>query len=124
MKKYLFLAVAALGFGACAEKEPVTGPQNGELEQSYVAITIAADDMTTKAGTDPTGIYADGSNDERKVVSAYAFFFDESGAAFPVTATGDNYVSVFDQTNGFNKLDPENDNVSDNQNAVLVIQNH
>lgn len=124
MKKYLFLAVAALGFAACAEKEPVTGPQNGELEQSYVAITIAADDMTTKAGTDPDGVYADGSNDERKVVSAYAFFFDESGAAFPVTATGENYVSVFDQTDGFNKLDPENDNVSDIQNAVLVIQNH
>ena len=47
MIKYLFLAVAALGFAACAEKD-VNGPvQNGELEQSYVAITLAADGMTT-----------------------------------------------------------------------------
>lgn len=122
MKKYLFLAVAALGFAACAEKGlDNNGPANkGELEQSYVAITLAADDMATKAGTDPTGVYADGSAEERKVESAHVFFFNDKGDAFPVTADDKNYVSVYE---GFNGQTPDNDNVSDIQNAVLVIQN-
>ena len=86
MKKYLFLAVAALGFAACAEKGLDNGPvQNGELEQSYVAITLAADDMNTKAtnGND----YEEGLAAERKVESAYVFFFKD-GAAFPVKFDG------------------------------------
>ena len=122
MKKYLFLAVAALGFAACAEKglDNNDPANNGELEQSYVAVTLAADDMATKAGTNHPGVYADGSYAERKVESAHVFFFYDNGDAFPVTANGENYVSVYE---GFNGLTPENDNVSDIQNAVLVIQN-
>ena len=125
MKKYLFLAVAALGLAACAEKGlDNNGPaNNGELEQSYVAITLAADDMNTKAGTNAdgsAGVYADGSYAERQVESAHVFFFYDNGNAFPVTANGENYVSVHE---GFNELTPDNVNVSDIQNAVLVIQN-
>lgn len=119
MKKYLFLAVAALGFAACAEKD--NGPiENGELEQSYVAVTLAAGDMNTKAGTDPDGVYADGTDDERKVNSAHVFFFYDNGNAFPVTATGENYVTAYE---GFSDEDPADDNVSDIQEAVLVIEN-
>lgn len=119
MKKYLFLAVAALGFAACAEKD--NGPvENGELEQSYVAVTLAAGDMNTKAGTDPAGNYADGTVAERQVKSAHVLFFYDNGDAFPVTATGENYVPVIE---GFIGQDPTNDNVSDIQNAVLVIEN-
>lgn len=122
MKKYLFLAVAALGLAACAEKGLDNNGQanNGELEQSYVAITLAASDMNTKAGTDPDGVYADGTNDERKVKSAHVLFFYDNGDAFPVTASGANYVPVLE---GFDGKDPVNDNVSDIQNAVLVIEN-
>ena len=119
MKKYLFLAVAALGFAACAEKD--NGPVvKGELEQSYVAVTLAAGDMNTKAGTDPDGVYADGTENERKVISAHVFFFDDNGNAFPVTEDNKNYVPAYE---GFEAETPEKDNVSDIQNAVLVIEN-
>ena len=71
MKKYLFLAVAALGFAACAEKD--NGPvENGELEKSYVAVTLAAEDLNTKADD---GKYAEGLAEERAVKSAYVLFF-------------------------------------------------
>ena len=124
MKKYLFLAVAALGFAACAEKGLDNGPvQNGELEQSYVAITLAADDMTTKADD---GKYEEGLAEERAVKSAYVFFFKD-GAAFPVTFDGttstntgaNNYLKV--TLNGEDKDMP---NVSDVKDAVLVLENY
>ena len=122
MKKYLFLAVAALGFAACAEKGlDKNGPeQNGELEQSYVAVTLAADDMATKAGTDPVGEYEDGTPNERRVISAHVLFFDEAGKAFPVTRDDKNYVTVI--SDEFSK-ENDTDNVSDIQDAVLVIEN-
>lgn len=122
MKKYLFLAVAALGFAACAEKGlDNNDPANkGELEQSYVAVTLAADDMATKADTDPDGVYADGTDDERKVTSAHVLFFYDNGDAFPVTETGENYVPVLE---GFTGMNPAGDNVSNIQKAVLVIKN-
>ncbi|MBO5941655.1 MAG: Mfa1 family fimbria major subunit [Bacteroidales bacterium] len=123
MKKYLFLAVAALGFAACAEKD-IDGPvQNGEVEQSYVAITLAADGMTTKAAGD---VYEEGRDEERAVKSAYVFFFKD-GAAFPVTFDGttstntgaNNYLKV--ELTGNTGAMP---NVSDVKDAVLVLQNY
>lgn len=125
MKKYLFLAVAALGFAACAEKglDNNDPANNGELEQSYVAITLAADDMATKADD---GVYAEGTTEERAVKSAYAFFFKD-GAAFPVTFDGttstntgaNNYLKV--ELTGNTGAMP---NVSDVKDAVLVLQNY
>ena len=125
MKKYLFLAVAVLGFAACAEKDiDNNGPvQNGELEQSYVAITLAADGMSTKADD---GKYEEGLAAERAVKSAYVFFFKD-GAAFPVSFDGttstnagaNNYLEV--TLNGEDKDMP---NVSDVKDAVLVLQNY
>ena len=127
MKKYLFLAAAALGFAACAEKGLDNGPvNNGELEQSYVAITLAADDMATKVGTNPGGVYAEGTEDERAVSCAYVFFF-KNGYAFPVTLTDgtstnkgeNNYLPV---TLKGNKQNLEN--VSDIKDAVLILQKY
>ena len=123
MKKYLFLAVAALGFAACAEKGIDSPVQNGEVEQSYVAITLAADNMNTKADD---GTYEEGLAAERKVESAYVFFFKD-GAAFPVnfdgttsTNTGaNNYLEVELTGDGQNM-----DNVSDVKDAVLIIENY
>ena len=56
MRKFLALALAAFAFAACSEKDDhnVNGTQNGELEQSYVSITLAADDMDTRAAD---GVY-------------------------------------------------------------------
>ena len=125
MKKYLFLAVAALGLAACAEKGLDNGPvQNGELEQSYVAVTFAASDMNTKATNGNS--YEEGLAAERKVESAYVFFFKD-GAAFPVafdstTSTNAgpiNYLPVTLPDNG-----QDMDNVSDVKEAVLILQNY
>ena len=125
MKKYLILAVAAIGFAACAEKAIENGPvQNGELEQSYVAVTLAADDMNTKATNGNE--YEEGLAAERAVKSAYFFFFKD-GQPFEVTENagtttpggGKNYLSIAlsGSTSGM-------DNVSDIKDVVLVIKNY
>ena len=124
MKKYLFLAVAALGFAACAEKD--NGPvENGELEKSYVAVTLAAEDLNTKADD---GKYAEGLAEERAVKSAYVLFFRD-GEPFYVNYDGqtstnsgpNNYLKVdltnADTQNGMN-------NVSDIKNSVLILKNY
>lgn len=124
MKKYLFIALAALGFAACENgADEVTPNQGGELEQSYVAISLAADDATKAAGDK----YEDGLDEERAVNSAYVFFFKE-GAAFmvtgdnPTTNTGScNYLKLDLTPNATNNDKP---NVSDVKNAVLVLRNY
>ena len=74
MKKYLFIALAAFAFAACEKAaDESTSTQQGELEQSYVAITLTADPLNTRA----TGTYEEGRNEERAVKSAYVFFFKD-----------------------------------------------
>ena len=123
MKKYLFIALAALGFAACAENGEQNAPvQDGELEQSYMAITLAAEDITRA----DDGKYEEGLDEERAVKSAYVFFFQD-GAAFPVSFDGttstnagpNNYLKV--ELNGNTGDMP---NVSDVKDAVLVLQNY
>ena len=134
MKKYLILAVASLGFAACAEKGlDNNDPANkGELEQSYVAITLAADDMATKAVTNGNE-YEKGLDVERAVKSAYVLFFKD-GEPFHVSFDGttsvnggpNNYLKV-DLTNAKTETDEDKDgmdNVSDIKNSVLVLQNY
>ena len=125
MKKYLFIALAALGFAACAEKGEENGPvQNAELEQSYVAITLAADDITRADD------YVVGTDVERAVKSAYVFFF-QNGDAFTVASKSShpgnvNFVSLMDEINATpNNPDGDDmDNVSDIKDAVLVLENY
>ena len=126
MKKFFICALAAMAFVACSENnENVNEPnQKGELEQSYVAITLAADDMTRAAD----GVYEEGLDEERAVQSAYVFFFKD-GAAFPVAFDGTtstssyggpiNYLPVTLPDNG-----QDMDNVSDVKEAVLILQNY
>ena len=124
MKKYLFIALAAMGFAACAEKAETNDPaNNGEMEQSYMAVTFTADG-TTRA--DGEGEFAEGTDAERAVNSAYVFFFKEDGSAFYVT-DGDpsvnggpkNYIAV-----NLEKEGEDMDNVSDVNKAVLVLKNY
>ena len=124
MKKYLFIALAALGFAACAEKDEM-GKQpinNGEKEQSYMAVTFTADGVTRAT----EGEFAEGTEAERAVTSAYVFFFEENGEAFYVT-DGDpsvnggpkNYIEVELEKDGQNM-----NNVSDIHKSVLVLKNY
>ena len=132
MKKYLFIALAALGFVACAEKmDDPNGPlHTGELEESYIAINLMSADSDTRAITDdPYGSadeygYEDGTAAERTITSAYFFFFDENGNPFNVTTSapgGDkNYLPL---TLEFG-AETETENVSDISNAVLVLSTY
>lgn len=87
MKKYLFIALAALGFAACAENNdgPNAPIHNGELEESYIAINLMSADSDTRAAEDTYG-YEEGTDKERAINSAYFFFFDANGNPFNVTA--------------------------------------
>lgn len=127
MKKYLFIALAALGFAACAEKlDDNNAPHGGEMEESYIAINLLSADVETRAATDEFG-YEDGTIAERAVKTAYFFFFDENGNPFnvtgtPATAPGSeiNHLSLaIGETTG--KADP---NISDIKTAVLVLSTY
>ena len=127
MKKYLFIALAALGFAACAEKMDDNSPvQKGELEESYIAINLMAADVDTRAATDSYG-YEEGTTAERAIKTAYFFFFDAEGNAFnvtgaPATAPGGavNHLSLTISeatTSGM-------PNVSDIKEAVLLLSTY
>ena len=97
MKKYLFLARAAMSFAACTEKIDDNNPQTGELEESYIAINLMSADLDTRAATDSYG-YEEGTTAERAIKTAYFFFFDAEGNAFNVTgapATAPGRLSCF-----------------------------
>lgn len=122
MKKYLFIALAALGFAACEEKIG-DQPHSGEVEQSYIAVSLSASDLTTRAAGDS---YQEGSDAERVVNTAYFFFFNEDGDAFPVTVdapgvsgTKNHLQASLTTTNG-----EAMNNVSDIKNVVLLLQNY
>ena len=127
MKKYLFIALAALGLVACADNGEDNIPaHNGELEESYIAINLMSADVNSRAATDSYG-YEDGTVAERAIKSAYFFFFDENGNPFnvtgaPASAPGGekNHLSLtIGDTTG--KVNP---NVSDIKNAVLVLNTY
>ena len=128
MKKYLFIALAALGFAACADKmDDVKSPaHNGELEESYIAINLMAADVDSRAAEDTYG-YEDGTEAERKINSAHFFFFDENGNPFnilgaPGTAPGGNKnhmaLTISEATTS------NMPNVSDIKEAVLVLKTY
>ena len=128
MKKYLLIALAALGFAACADN--IDGPNapihNGELEESYIAINLMAADNDTRAAKDTYG-YEDGTEAERAVETAHFFFFDAEGKPFNVTGApatapggGKNHLQLtIGATSG--KVAP---NVSDIKEAVLVLNTY
>ena len=128
MKKYLFIALAALGFAACADKmDDVKSPaHNGELEESYIAINLMAADVDSRAAEDTYG-YELGTEAERKIKSAHFFFFDENGNPFnvngaPATAPGGNKnhmaLTISEATTSGMP------NVSDIKEAVLVLNTY
>ena len=125
MKRFLVLALAAIAFAACAEKNEENAPVlNGEMEQSYVAVTLLADDMSSRADGD---VYEDGEDAERIVKSLYLFLFDSNGNAFPIDENGKNYKAVSVNETGNDPTSTGADgepNVSDVKNKVLVFKNY
>lgn len=123
MKKYLFIALAAFAFAACSEKgeEGTQTLQKGELEQSYLTITLAADDMGTRA---ETPVYEEGLEDERKVESAYVFFFYENGSPFIVTWDSLNSGRNWIKLDLPKDLTDKTGSVSDISDQVVIINNY
>lgn len=133
MKKYLIIALAALGFAACAEKmnDGPSPEQTGELEQSYIAINLMSSELDTRADDQaPTlgdGDLSDGIADEHTVNTVHFFFFRQGAPfavnAFPGTAPGGtrNWQQATSVTF---KDDLDNDNISKESNVVLVLDNY
>ena len=125
MKKYFIIALAALGFAACAEKisDGPSPEQTGELEQSYIAINLMSSELDTRAD-DP--VLEDGEEAERKVNSVHFFFFRQ-GVPFAVNAAGSapgggkNWLQATTPT--FNE-DLDKDNISAYSNVLLVLNNY
>ena len=126
MKRFLFLTLLSLGFAACnsLKLDDSDGALSGEVETSYISINLSAIDNSTRAAG---GVYEEGTDAEREVKSAYFFFFDAEGNAFPVTATsgpatapdasGVNWISA----NLSNVGSGDMPNVSDIKGVVLVL---
>lgn len=134
MKKYLFIALAALGFAACADKlEDTKSPaHNGEVEESYIAINLMAADVDTRAEDEYSKDFGleYGTDSERAVKTAH-FFFYKDGVPFTVNATDDaatapggaqNHLQLSISKTG-NTADPA-ENVSDISGAVLVLKTY
>ena len=127
MKKFLVSAMAVLALAACSKfnENGNSAVQNGELEQSYVSITLASADMNTRAND---GKYEEGLDAEREVKSAYVFFFKD-GAAFPVAFNDTTSTSTNSGVSNWLKVELTGSttgkpNVSDIKDQVLVLQNY
>lgn len=116
--KFLALAMIAMLFTACKptpDGGDESNPNNGEVENSYIAISIAS------TGTDRDEVFDDGTPAERAVKSVYIFFFKDGNPFIGASGTGNNY-QLINFTSG--NQDPVNDNVSDVTDRVLVIRNY
>ena len=132
MKKYLFLAIALLGLASCAKDDLADGNKpihSGEVEESYIAINLAASDITRAQ----TG-FEDGTAEERAVSHVDFFFFDAAGNAFPVKVNNPNDGTTTEPGGSVNHLravhisfspDTNNgDDISDSSNAVLLLRTY
>lgn len=130
MKKYLFIALAALGFAACAEKMDDNSPvQKGELEESYIAINLMSADVDTRAVTDDIGKadeygYEEGTATESAINTAYFFFFDENGDPFNVTASAPGGDKNHLQLTIGETTEDDDPNISDIKEAVLILNTY
>lgn len=101
--------------------------QKGELERSYISVTLKSDDAGTRAPGDPDFEY--GEADERYVDNVHFFLFKDDGSAFPVNGVGGkNYLSFNVRSNGTQPGETgnpnEGPNVSDVKDKILVFDNY
>ena len=135
MKKYLFIALAAFGLAACTDNvdDPNSPNYKGELEESYIAINLMSADLESRALEGDTYGYEDGTTEERKITTAYFFFFDENGNPFNVLGVNDGATAPDPAQQAKNHLpltitpttpEGESVNISDISNAVLVLNTY
>ncbi|MBQ2122317.1 MAG: Mfa1 fimbrilin C-terminal domain-containing protein [Bacteroidaceae bacterium] len=127
MKRYLFIALATFALIGCTEDMTDSTPLDGELEQSYIAVTLASDEVSSRANGDAAFEYGDEA--ERYVESAHFFLFKADGSAFPVNGvSGKNYLSFTLNSNGTQPGEtgrPDaGPNVSDVKDKILVFNNY
>ena len=110
----------------CSEKmtEPATPINKGELERSYISVTLRSDD-DTRAGEE----FEYGEADERYVENVHFFLFMRDESAFPINGTsGKNYISFDIKSNGTQPEESgeanEGPNVSDVKDKVLIFNNY
>ena len=126
MKRYLFITLAAFALAGCAELADSGSPSGkGELERSYISVTLKSDDAYTRADND----FEYGKEDERYVENVHFFLFKSDGSAFPVNGTGGkNYLSFDVKSNGTQPDETgnpnEGPNVSDVKDKILVLDNY
>ena len=120
--KFLALAMIAMLFTACKpDPQPEggegSGTNNGNAEGSYIAISIAADNMD-RGFDDGTETFEDGLADENVVKSVNVFFFRNGNSFIINEAIGKNFQEFV-----FNK-ETQKDNIEEISNSVLVINKH
>lgn len=117
MKKSMIFAMCAFAFAfASCEQNGGNDVPNGDQEKAYVAISLATTDGATKAAGDE---FSEGSEDERKVTSAFVLFYKNGN---PFRVGSENYKAI--ALEGNKDSNPESPNVSDYKKAVLVIENY
>ena len=123
--KFLALAMIAMLFTACKpDPQPEggegSGTNNGNAEGSYIAISIAADNMD-RGFDDGSETFEDGLADENVVKSVNVFFFRNGNSFIINEAIGKNFQEVsFD----FSMEGNNTNNIEEISNSVLVINEH
>lgn len=120
--KFLALAMIAMLFTACKpDPQPDggdgSGTNNGNAESSYIAISIATDNMD-RDFDDGSEIFEDGLADENEVKSVNVFFFRNGNSFIINEAIGKNFQEFV-----FNE-ETQEDNIEKISNEVLVIEEH
>lgn len=124
----MIFAMLAFAFASCQQNGGSDLPK-GEIEQSYVAISLASADMDARATSETEEAFDEGTTEERAVKSAYVFFYKD-GAYFPVNSAANaaggaddkNYLPIALDENGVEQTPATN--VSDIKNKVLVLNNY
>ena len=127
MKRFPFIIFAALGLLGCSDKatEPVSPIEKGELERSYISITLKSDESGSRAGDE----FEYGEAEERYIENVHFFLFKHDETAFPVNGTsGKNYLSFNIESGGTQPGESgeanEGPNVSDVKDKVLIFDNY
>ena len=124
MKRYLFITLAALALVGCTENvtDPNSPIDKGELERSYISVTLMSDDAATRAEGEEDFEYGEAA--ERYVENVHFFLFKGDGSAFTINgSSGKNYLS-FTLNSGSTEGANEGPNVSDVKDKILVFDNY